>query len=210
MVRVSKKPQERRNELLDAAMQLFNEKGYEQTSVSDIVKKVGVAQGTFYYHFKSKDEMVNAACERALAVRIEEVEKTVEHAQWGAPEKLTRIFTEAFPPERDEAMFDYLHKEDNSSLHQKWIVAEIQALIPYVKKIVRQGVEEGSFTGKQPEVAMEFLLVGASFWLDRGIFPWSEEEYQSKRQSMAAIIDQLLGGERIFSEIGMKSPKQVD
>lgn len=205
MARVSKNPEARKNELLDAAMELFNSKGYDQTSVSDIVKKVGVAQGTFYYHFKSKEEMINAACERTLAARLEEVEKTVEHPEWNASEKLTRIFTEAFPDDRDEDVFNYLHQEANSSLHQKWIVTEIQSLMPYVKRIVQQGVQEGAFRADRPESAIEFLLVGASFWLDQGIFPSDEAEYKIKRGAMANIVDQLLGGDRILS--ASASPK---
>ncbi|GIO30333.1 MULTISPECIES: TetR/AcrR family transcriptional regulator [Paenibacillus] len=55
MPRITKNPKERRNEILNAAMELFNTKGFEQTSVSDIVKKIGVAQGTFYYYFQSKE-----------------------------------------------------------------------------------------------------------------------------------------------------------
>ncbi len=49
MVRISKDPEERKNEIVDAAEELFVTKGYEKTSISDIVKKVGVAQGLFYY-----------------------------------------------------------------------------------------------------------------------------------------------------------------
>ncbi len=58
MTRVSQKPEERRQEILEAALSLFLEKGYNQTSVSAIVKKVGVAQGTFYYHFPNKNKLL--------------------------------------------------------------------------------------------------------------------------------------------------------
>lgn len=57
MTRTAKDSDERRSELIATAQQLFYSKGYESTSVSDIVKAVGVAQGTFYYYFDSKTEM---------------------------------------------------------------------------------------------------------------------------------------------------------
>lgn len=57
-MRVSKPPAERRAELISAARRLFDLGGVENTRVSDIVREVGVAQGVFYYYFKSKDEMV--------------------------------------------------------------------------------------------------------------------------------------------------------
>lgn len=192
MPRISKDPQERRDEILNAAIKLFATKGYEHTSVRDIVKKVGVAQGTFYYYFQSKEEIINAACERTLASRLEKVKDLVESTQWNALEKLTRIFTEASPNEQDVDVLEYIHQENNSTMHQKWIVAEIMALLPYAKQIVRQGVEEGVFNAHQPELAVEFLLVGTSFWLDKGIFSWNEQEYIEKRQALTDIIDRLL------------------
>lgn len=199
MPRISKDPQERKDEILNAAMELFASKGYEQTSVSDIVKKIGVAQGTFYYYFKSKEEVINAACERTLASRIEQVKNLVESKQWNALEKLTRIFTDASPNKQDMDVFDYLHQEINSTLHQKWIVAEIMALLPFARQIVQLGVEEGIFHVRQPELAVEFLLVGASFWFDKGIFDWNEQEYEAKRQALTDIIDRLLVGSPLAS-----------
>ena len=53
-MRISKRPEERREEFLDAAQALFYEQGIEATNVQQIVKRVGVAQGLYYYYFQSK------------------------------------------------------------------------------------------------------------------------------------------------------------
>lgn len=192
MTRVSKNPQERKNEILTVAMELFNSKGYENTSVSEIVRKVGVSQGTFYNYFQSKEDVLHAACERTLASRLEDINQLVENRDLNAREKLIRIFMDATPNEEDEDVFEYLHKESNSTLHQKWIVIEINALIPYIKKIVQQGAEEGEFLVQQPELKAEFLLVGVAFWLDRGVFTWNEQDYLERKNALNGIIDQLL------------------
>ncbi|MCF7754325.1 TetR/AcrR family transcriptional regulator [Paenibacillus xylanexedens] len=192
MTRVSKNPQERKNEILTVAMELFNSKGYENTSVSEIVRKVGVSQGTFYNYFQSKEDVLHAACERTLASRLEDINQLVENRDLNAREKLIRIFMDATPNEEDEDVFEYLHKESNSTLHQKWIVIEINALIPYFKKIVQQGAEEGEFLVQQPELKAEFLLVGVAFWLDRGVFTWNEQDYLERKNALNGIIDQLL------------------
>lgn len=63
MMRISKSPQERKAEIIEAALALFMEHGYEGTSVSMIVSRVGVAQGLFYYYFKSKEDVFEAAME---------------------------------------------------------------------------------------------------------------------------------------------------
>ncbi|HIZ20258.1 MAG TPA: TetR/AcrR family transcriptional regulator [Firmicutes bacterium] len=56
-MRVSKRPEERREEFLDAAQALFYEQGVEATSIQQIVKRVGVAQGLYYYYFHSKKKL---------------------------------------------------------------------------------------------------------------------------------------------------------
>ncbi len=59
--------QQRRRELLDAARELFAAKGFEKTNVSDIAARAGVSQGTIYWYFKSKDELLMAVFEDWLA-----------------------------------------------------------------------------------------------------------------------------------------------
>ncbi|NQX70322.1 TetR/AcrR family transcriptional regulator [Paenibacillus alba] len=195
MPRISKDPEVRRNEILDVAMELFQMNGFEHTSVSDIVKKMGVAQGTFYYYFKSKEEVVNAACERTVFSRLADVKSTADNAELTAFEKLSQVILNAMPTPQEQTVLDYLHDASNITLHQKWKVAEIKALIPSIAEIVRQGVQAGEFSVKHPEEAAEFLLVGAAFWLDDGIFKWSDEELATKRQSLHWIFDRLLGRE---------------
>jgi AcrR family transcriptional regulator len=59
-MRVIKEPEERRNEILDTAETLFFTKGYGKTTVNDILQAIGIAKGTFYYYFKSKEEVMDA------------------------------------------------------------------------------------------------------------------------------------------------------
>lgn len=63
-MRVVKEATVRRNEILDAAEQLFVTKGFDGTSTNDILERVGIACGTLYYHFKSKEEILDAMIER--------------------------------------------------------------------------------------------------------------------------------------------------
>ena len=66
MARIVKEADERRNEILDAAETLFTEKGYSKTTIIDILNQVGIAKGTFYYYFKSKEEVMDAIIERFI------------------------------------------------------------------------------------------------------------------------------------------------
>ena len=66
MPRSTKAASDRRLEFINAAEALFNEKGFENTSVDDIVQRVGVAKGLFYYYFKSREELLAAIVDRIL------------------------------------------------------------------------------------------------------------------------------------------------
>jgi len=56
MMRIVKEYDERRNEIIDTAKKLFITKGYNKSSVNDILNEIGIAKGTFYYYFASKEE----------------------------------------------------------------------------------------------------------------------------------------------------------
>ncbi len=72
-MRISKSPQERKTEIIEAALELFLENGYEGTSVSMIVSRVGVAQGLFYYYFKSKEDVFQSAMEHYTDHLVEDI-----------------------------------------------------------------------------------------------------------------------------------------
>ena len=59
-MRIVKEAEERKNEILDVAERLFGTKGFDNTSTNDILNEIGIARGTLYYHFKSKEEIINA------------------------------------------------------------------------------------------------------------------------------------------------------
>ena len=65
-MRIVKSADERKGEILDVAEQLFAEKGFDNASTNDIIKKIGIARGTLYHHFKSKEEILDAIVERMM------------------------------------------------------------------------------------------------------------------------------------------------
>ena len=89
-MRISKDPKERKDELMDAAEELFSTVGYNGISVSDIVKKVSVSQGTFYYYFKSKEDMFIDIFARNSEVLINKLQEETKDNNINALQKLIR------------------------------------------------------------------------------------------------------------------------
>ena len=67
MPRITKPAAERREEILNAAAALFTTKGVTASTMNDILGAVGVAKGTLYYHFTSKDEILRSLIDRTVA-----------------------------------------------------------------------------------------------------------------------------------------------
>jgi AcrR family transcriptional regulator len=163
VTRIVKAPDERRSELIAAAQQLFYTQGYEHTSVSDIVKAVGVAQGTFYYYFDSKTAVLEAvvaeliAQERAILQEIvadetlAAIPKWIRAIQVGNNWKIER---------KDEmiALLRLLQKDENSLLQHKMRMQATQVLSPELAKIIAQGVEEGVFETEFIQNSAEMVL----------------------------------------------------
>jgi len=153
MVRTTKDPEVRRKELIDIAISLFAEKGYENTSVSDIVTHADVAQGTFYYYFKSKDEILDAI----LEMSTEEVKQGMEilaQQDIDAVSKLLGFFNIFYSIFRNrERIYNYLHEESNALLHLKAEKKIFPLVVPIFTEIIEQGVKEGVFSTSHPRAA---------------------------------------------------------
>ncbi|MCB9152072.1 MAG: TetR/AcrR family transcriptional regulator [Caldilineaceae bacterium] len=94
MARIVKDHDSRRHEILDAAQQLFYQKGYEQTSVQDLLNAIGIAKGTFYHYFDSKQALLQELTDRIVVEAMALVEKLVKDPQLNALEKFTQIYVQ--------------------------------------------------------------------------------------------------------------------
>ena len=92
--RVVKDPAVRRSEILDVAQRLFYQKGYEQSSIQDVISEIGIAKGTFYYYFNSKLDLLDAVIERMVEQTLQSLELLVADDQLSALEKLERFFSD--------------------------------------------------------------------------------------------------------------------
>ncbi len=167
MARITKEYYERKNELLDTAQEIFLTKGYKQTSVESIIKKVGVAKGTFYYYFKSKEDLLDKLVKR-MADKIQiEIKKIVEKKDLDAIRKLEKAYSVAGNIKLEnihliKLMLKILYEKDNLILRYKVYKSNIELIVPEFAKIIEQGVKEKSFNTPYPyEAAKLFFELGS-------------------------------------------------
>lgn len=203
MIRVSKDPGVRKRELVDIAEKLFIKFGYEETAVSDIVKSAKVAQGTFYYYFKSKDEVLDAIIDK-LIIEVKEVTKKI--ASEKDLDAIGRILQFSVYirnlGEGREKLVDYLHEDKNALLHLKLEKKVIPSIVPAFSEIIKQGVDEGIFNTDYPTEAAE-AIIASSNALSHGEHDHSGKVQYDPHIWKAAlnIIERILGAKPgIFNE----------
>ena len=151
MVRILKGHDERLAELLDIAQGLFFNKGYESTSVNDIIEKAGVAKGTFYHYFKTKEDLLDKLVLKWTLNSLERLKKLVmSRKNLGALEKLNLFFITIrnYKVENLELMkvlLLVLYREENLILRDKMFKKSINHFIPDLVEILNQGIREGVF-----------------------------------------------------------------
>ncbi|MDR2870334.1 MAG: TetR/AcrR family transcriptional regulator [Deferribacteraceae bacterium] len=192
-VRITKDPEVRKNEILDAASALFLSKGYVKTTVSDIIEVVDIAKGTFYYYFKSKEEVMNALAERFIDNATQYMQQMLD-AKLPAAEKMRRLITDSGNLGGVE-MAEQLHQANNTEMHLKSIVGAIHSCSHAVGEIVQQGINEGIYRTKYPREIAIIMLAASNFLFDEAIFSWKKDELARLAEAYASIIEQVLGVE---------------
>jgi AcrR family transcriptional regulator len=166
MVRISKEHDERLTEFLDIARQLFFQKGYEKTSVNDIIEKIGVAKGTFYHYFKSKEDLLDQLVNQFAKKSVLEVEKMMERKEMNAVERMNLFFIsirdlKVENKELMEMLMKTIYKDENLILRHKIFKRSAEVLTPPFAEIIKQGREEGHFHSPDPRETAEIIFMMA-------------------------------------------------
>ena len=185
-----------KNKILDVAERLFMEKGYESATISDILSASGVAKGSLYYHYKSKEDVLDGIIGRITEHIVVAAKAVANDPALCAHEKMRRIIPAAnitYSPY--ERMMQELHRPSNALLHQKSIAQTLSAVAPVIAGVVEQGIREGVYRTPYPLETVEILLVAGQFIFDEGIFPWTQDEMAARMTAFIHIAETVLGAE---------------
>lgn len=193
-MRITKDPEERRNELMDAAERLFAEKGYEHTSASDIIRKVGVAQGTFYYYFDSRDDILNAVIDRYTDRYVDFARDIADDEGMTALEKFQGIVDEFLSLKSHKKQFSrYLRIEEQVARHERFRDFMETTMSPLVLRIIRQGIREGTIDVDHPQETAELIVLIVDRLVARVRKIDDKKKRSAKAKAAAALIERILG-----------------
>ena len=193
-MRIVKEHDERRNEIIRASAALFSEKGYEKCSVNDILNAVGIAKGTFYYYFKSKEEVLDAAVEQVSGQVWEQVQKVARQKELSPVDRMIQVFLAMrVKGQTEEVLIREMHKARNALLHQKTLVSILTMLTPVFTQIVEEGNDTGIFHCAYPEQSVQIVLSAALTLLDDGIFRIEKGQAAKLFEALISAMEKMLG-----------------
>ena len=139
-----KKGERRKQELLRTAYEMFITKGYENTSVDDIINAAGIAKGTYYYYFETKEAMLEEVIGMMIESEAEAAAKVLE-APIPTPQKVVGIIASFRLEESEQPIVDTINRPENVLMHNKLNRRIIDVVVPLLSKVIEEGVNEGIF-----------------------------------------------------------------
>ena len=200
-----KDPEIRRAEIMYAAMLLFMEKGYANTTTQDIVDKVNISRGLLYYHFKNKEDILYYLVERYSEKLLRDIHVIVNDDDKTAIEKI-RAFIDATIISTDNVSAEgtELQKtvdlEENRYMLDKLSHKLIEKLTIYFERIINQGISEKVFSVKYPSETAEFLMTAYVFVSNNiGIITSKKEPVKDYLNAFKIMLEQNLNTKGLFS-----------
>ncbi|MGE6256839.1 TetR/AcrR family transcriptional regulator [Heyndrickxia sporothermodurans] len=191
-----KEAEERKNEILDAADKLFGQKGFDGTSTNDILEMVGIARGTLYYHFKSKEDIMDALIERYSVRLLGAAQESAADKSIPINERIIGVVMALnLSGESSKEIMEHIHKPQNALMHQKIQKVIINGVPPILTGIIREGIDQGLFNTPFPYECMEMVVTYMNTIFDDDMVEMTDEERVSRMQAFVFNVERLLGAE---------------
>ena len=189
-----KKGDLRRQAILDTAEALFFERGYEETSVQDILDAMGLSKGGFCHHFESKMAVLEAVSARRAEQKFSQAARELRASSLGALDKLNRLFSLVNLFEREQPEFvlmvlNVCFRGGDAALLRSIREVTLHHLGPLMDEIIAQGLRDGVFYTRQAGGIGRLLLLLAHDVEDEAARLLVDGE--GKPESVVAVIDTL-------------------
>lgn len=180
-----KKGDARRSELLVTAERLFYTKGYEKTSVQDILTEMNFSKGGFYHHFDSKLSVLEAICEMRAQECCERARQAAAQTQGSAVDKLNAVFHDSAMISSGNSSFISLmlhvaYREDGAMMREKMKGSQLESMQSVVEAILQEGAGSKEFFVSDIPACAQMLLRLYLVFTDEIAFLMAREDSEEK------------------------------
>lgn len=196
------KNNERKQELLKIAYNMFLMKGYDNTSIDDIINEAKIAKGTYYYYFESKETTLEEVINMMINDEVTSA-KEILKMPISIPEKLVRIITSLSPKKNEQEIQNTLNKKDNIVMHEKINNRIIEEAVPLLEQVVMEGIENKIFNCTHIKERLKMLLIMSNELFDNDepnmnqveVFIDTAEKMLGAKEGTLEFIKMLIGGQ---------------
>ena len=161
----NKYPQRTVEKILEVSLALFNEKGYEKTTIQDIVNALGMSKGAIYHHFKSKDEIIEALSERCYH-KDTQMELLRNASDKTGIEKLRAIIYRQIQNEEKKQIDTIsINLWKNPKIFMSGMAENLSVNSQIVERILEEGMADGSIRQQDPLCAAQVLMLLLNYWI---------------------------------------------
>lgn len=202
----NKYPEETVNRILDVSFRLFLEKGYDNTTIQDIIDHLGgLSKGAIYHHFKSKEEILDAVTDRISEESHRLLKEICRRPGLCGKEKLRAIFREAFFHSYQDDLFSMApNLGDNPRMILGTIRDTVNVTVPqYILPVIEEGVKDGSIRTEYPRELAEMMMLQVNLWLNPMVFDDSPQQIYRKFMVFRQTLDGI-GLDILDEEMGRR------
>ena len=181
---------ERKEELLKIAYNKFITKGYQNTSIDEIINEAKIAKGTYYYYFESKEKTLEEVINMVVEKMTNKAKKTLE-LELPLEQKFINIILSFKPEINEETLTEAINLPENIIMHEKINKKIIKNAVPILSQIVEEGNKQGILNCKEniPE-KIKITLMLSSDLFDEGNYNENDIEIYID------IVETLLGAKK--------------
>ncbi|MDF2615106.1 MAG: hypothetical protein K0S71_2892 [Clostridia bacterium] len=198
MAKTANKYYSKKYELTEIAEKLFIEKGYEETSIEDILKASGLSKGGFYHYFKSKEEVLSESISNLMENSLKELESIIDNDSMNALEKL-KLFMEKKSElqnnKKEFAKYLSMIMKSDFTLY-KYYISLAEKYVNPLARIIEQGVRENIFDVKFPRETADIMLRAVTSLPQSAFFSeylHNETSHNNYSASLKDVIARILG-----------------
>lgn len=196
------KKEDRKKELIKLAYELFITKGYENTSVDEIIAKAGIAKGTFYYHFESKEAILEEVVNMIIDDGVLRAKQVLE-SDLKIEEMLVNAIIALRANTEEQSVQNAVNAPENIILHKRINDRIIKEAVPIISSIVMEGKKQGLFCfDDNVEERVKMTLILSSEMFDHNeiteasvlVFIDTLEKIYGAKKGSLSFIKKIIGG----------------